>query len=314
MEQRSTASTKVAFALVCVTLAVQAYRAATLPVGTGEAYLYDRFVRPSTRQVFASELPDGNVLYCVLEKRSVGLFHVSPFAVRLPSLVFGVLFFFAVWRLARVSLGEGWKSPVAMAVFAAISLIWGWFARADGTGTALALFACAAWLAVVRQHLNLIGICLGLSITSDTKLWIPALAFGLTVLVLRRRWWEWIDRVAVPAAVAVVILLAIPASHFHAPAERPRELTRAQAMHLRSALDALRADAGTRPIRIAAAVVAEPIVNFYRAEHRANNWERASLEDSTGNFDYYVVRAGGAVRAGQSVYRNGDFAVLRAPF
>src|ERR1035438_6029642 len=92
MAQRSTASIKVALAVLAAVFAVEVYRAAARPIGNDEAYLYDRFVRPTARQVLASELPDRDVLYSLLEKRSVGLFHVSPFSVRLPSLLFAILY------------------------------------------------------------------------------------------------------------------------------------------------------------------------------------------------------------------------------
>jgi hypothetical protein len=313
MEQRYTLLIKIAFAVVLVVLVVQVYRAATLPVGSGEAYLYDRFVRPSTGQVLASELPDRDVLYSLLEKRSVGLFHVSPFSVRLPGFLFGVLYLVAVWRIAGSMLGSGWRFLAVVAAAAALPLRWDWFVRAEGTGAALALLVCAAWLAVERRYLNLIGICLGLSLTAQIGFAIPAMALALSILALRRSWWEWIDRVAIPAVAVVVILLAVPASHARAPAENPPELTAGQASQLQSALDALRDDAGTKPIRIATFPAAEPIVNFYRAQHRANNWERVLRENVAGHFDYYLIPAADSARAGELVYGDAYFVVVRAP-
>ena len=313
MEQRFMPSSKLALAVVVAALAMQVYRAATIPIGTGEAYLYDRFVRPTTVQVLAAELADREVLYSLLEKRSVGLFHVSPFSVRLPGLLFGVLYMIAVWRLARLALGAGWRFAALVLVAAVAPTLGDWFARAHGSGAALALLLCAAWLAVERRYLNLVGICLGLSLTAQIGFAIPALALALSILALRKKWWEWIDRVAIPAVVVPVILLAVPASHAHAPADNPPELSGRQAAHLESALDALRADAGTKPIRIATVPAAEPIVNFYRAQHRANHWERASRDDAAGQSDYYVLPTSGGARAGHLVYRDADFAVVRAP-
>ncbi|HUB82869.1 MAG TPA: hypothetical protein VMB03_28920 [Bryobacteraceae bacterium] len=292
-------------------LALQVHRAATAPVSTGEAYLYDRFVRPATREVLAAGLPDRDVLYSLLEKRSVGLLHVSPFSVRLPSLLFGILALFAVWRLAMRGFKTAWGG-VILALAAATSWAGGWFVKADGTGAAMALLVCAVWLAWERRYLNLIGICLGLSIAAKVGFWLPALFLALAILWYWKQWWEWIDRVAIPASVVVVILLAVPASHAGAPAENPPQLAGGQTAHLRSALDALRADAGTKPIRIATVPSAEPIVNFYRAQHRANNWQRALLAGSAGHFDYYLIPSGDSVRAGELVYRDADFAVVRA--
>src|ERR1039458_966059 len=101
MGPRYIASTKLACVFLAGIFAVQAYQAASQPINTREAYIYDQFVRPTIRQVLAGELPERDVLYTLLEKRSVGLFHVSPFSVRLPSLLFGVLYLWAVWQLAR---------------------------------------------------------------------------------------------------------------------------------------------------------------------------------------------------------------------
>src|ERR1017187_1874537 len=137
MVSRYTASTKVGLALLAAIFALQAYQSASRPISPVEAYGYDRFVRPTTRQVLARELPNRDVLYSLLEKRSVGLFHVSPFSVRLPGMLFGVLYLWSVWQLARLILGSGWLFLGAIALAGAAALGWGWFGRADGAGTAL---------------------------------------------------------------------------------------------------------------------------------------------------------------------------------
>jgi hypothetical protein len=304
-------------ALLAAIFAIQVYWAAARPIGTGEAYLYDRFVRPTTRQVLASELPDRDVLYSLLEKRSVGLFHVSPFAVRLPSLLFGILYLVSVWQVAQLVLPPGRWFLLSIVLAGAIPLRGGWFARADGNGAALALLVCAVWLAVERRYLNLIGICLGLSIAANTGFAIPALAIALAILALQRRWSEWVDRVAIPTVVVAVIFLVLPLSHAHASAESTPELTDRQAIDLQSALAALASRAGLAPIRIGAVPAAEPVVNFYRAQHRAGNWERASLDYSSEHFDYYVLWATGAGWAEQRhlivVHRDADFVVAQGP-
>lgn len=311
MELHYTASTKAAFGLVLAILAIQFYRAVTLPIGAGEAYLYDRFVRPTTRQVLASELPDRDVLYSLLEKRSVGLFHVSPLSVRLPGLLFGVLFLAAVWRLARLGFGDSWKFPVA--VFLATAISSRWFVRADGAGAALALLVCAVCLTLQTRYLNWIGICIGLSITAETDYALAAIALSLLILAFRARWWDWIDHVAIPAVVVVAVLLAIPASHAHAPRENVAPFMEREAAGVQSALEALRADAGMKPIRVATVPSIEPLVNFYRAQHRANNW-RATRRDQSGHFDYYLLPVADSAPAGKLVYQDGEFVVVRASF
>jgi hypothetical protein len=310
MEPRYTISSKIAIACLAAIFAVQVYRAATRPIGRGEAYLYDRFVRPSTRQVLASELLDRDVLYSLLEKRSVGLFHVSPFSVRLPALLFGLFYLWSVWLLAR-------RFAVVTVVVGAIPLIWELFARADGIGVALALCAGAIWLAAERKHMNLIGICLGLSIAANIAFSIPAVVLALAILVIQRRWNDWTNHVLIPCAVVVLIFLVLPLSHAHASAENRPELTTGQAVHLETALQALRASAGSKHIRVGAISAVEPVVNFYRAQHRATAWERAESNYDSEHFDYYLISAAEAGWAQErhliEVYRDTDFLLVRRP-
>jgi 4-amino-4-deoxy-L-arabinose transferase-like glycosyltransferase len=234
------------------------------------------------------------------------LFHVSPFAVRLPSLLFGALYLVAVWQLAG-------RLSVWFLAAGTLPLFWDWFSRADGTGAAVALLLCAIWLAIERRNLNLIGICLGLSAAAQTDFAIPAAVVALAILAFWRRWSDWIDRVLIPASVVALILLVLPLTHAYAPEARTPELTASQAAHLQSALEALRIGAGSDFIRIGATPTAEPVVNFYRAQHRADNWERARRDDSSEHFDYYLFPAVEASAADQRhlivIYRDADFAV-----
>ena len=306
MAQLYTVSIRVAMAALFAVFAMQVYRAATRPIGAGEAYLYDRFVRPTTRQVLASELPDRDVLYCLLEKRSVGLFHVSPFAVRLPSLLFAMLYLLGVWQLSQ-------RFSAWCLTAAALPLFLDWFWRANGAGAAVALLLGAIWLAVDGRYLNLIGICLGLSVASQTSFAIPAAVVALAILAFWRNWSDWTDRVLIPAVGVAAILLILPLTHAHKLEEGTPELTASQAVHLQSALQALRVGTGSNRIRIAATPAVEPVVNFYRAQHRAGNWELARGDDSSEHFDYYLFPAAEAAAAAQRhlivIYRDTDFVV-----
>jgi len=314
MESRFTVWTSLAAAFLTAILGAQIYQAATRPIGSGEAYLYDRFVRPTARQVLSSELPDRDVLYTLLEKRSVGLFHVSPFSVRLPGLLFGILYLWSVWQITRLILGAGWLSLGGLVVAVAVPFGCGWFARADGPGIALALAVCALWLVLDRKNLTLAGACLGLSVAARLDFAIPV-AVVVVALLAGRRWTDWTDRILVPAAVVAMIFLALPLSHAHAAAEVTPELTESQAIYLQSALEALRANAGAEHIRIGASPSAEPVVNFYRAQHRATSWERAQRDYSSEHFDYYLLstdESGWLLHRDLSVlYRDGDFVLAR---
>ena len=307
MELRYTVLTRLVLALFIAVFGLQVYRAITRPIGVGEAFLYDRFVRPTARQVWESELPNHDVLYGLLEKRSVGLFHVSPFAVRLPSLLFGILYLAVVWKLTR-----RWR---VVLLLGGIPIVWEGFAHADGTGAAVALCLCGVALAIDGKHLKWIGILLGLSIAANTMFALPVAAVAVLLLVVKRQWTEWCDTVLIPAAVTALIVLVLPVSHAHSASGTRGELSEEQAKHLERALDALRSAAGREPVRIAAAAAAEPVVNFYRAQHRATTWERAASDDPSQHFDYYLFVAAGAPPIEQRhlvvVYRDADFVLAR---
>lgn len=309
MARRYTASIRLAFILVAVVFAIQVYQAARRPIGSREACLYDRFVRPTTRQVLASELLDRDVLYALLEKRSVGLFHVSPFSVRLPALLFGILYLWSAWQLARRFLGDGWWFLAALTVAAVVPLAWGGFARAEGGGAALALALCAVC------YLNLAGIFLGLSIAARMSFTIQAALLALAILAVQRRWTVWVDRVLIPAIVVAVIFLVLPLSHAHAGAESIPELTDRQAADLQSTLRVLRATAGTEPVSIGASPAVEPVANFYRAEYRATQWLHIKKTTPSEHFDYYLIQTTGAGLVGERhlvvLHRDGDFLLAR---
>ncbi len=298
MERRSIVLTKLALGAI---FAVQIYQAATRPISSGEAYIYDRFVRPPLHQVLVQELPDRDVLYALLEKRAVGLFHVSPFSVRIPSLPFGLLYLWCIWQISR-------PFPIAAVFGAAVPLAFGWFAQGDGTGAAVALMVCAIRLAIDRK---MAGVCLGLAVAARLDFAIPAAIVAVGILTIQRDWNDWTDRVLIPGAVVSLMILVLPLSHAHAAAESTPELTPSQAAHLQSALSVLRASAGTKPVRIAATPAAEPVVNFDRARWRANTWERAVRTEPGEGFDYYLLPASREEWSRERhlivLYRDGDF-------
>jgi hypothetical protein len=314
MESHFTVSTKLALAFLGAVFAAQVYQAATRQIGSGEAYLYDRFVRPTTREILASELPDRDVLYSLMEKRSVGLFHVSPFAVRLPGVLFGLLYLWSIWRIARRVLGVGGRFLGLLVLGAGAPLWYGWFSRADGSGTALALVACGVCLAIAPKKLNLAGACFGLAVAARLDFAIPAAVAGLAS-VAGKRWTDWTDRVVVPAVVVAVIFLVLPLSHAHRAPEITLELTEGQAIDLHSTLEVLRADAGVEHIRIGASPSAEPVVNFYRAQHRATTWERAVRDYASQQFDYYLLSTRDSGWLSQRhvlvLHRDADFVLAR---
>jgi hypothetical protein len=220
-----------------------------------------------------------------------------------------------VWRLARRLFGAGWLFLVAVIVADGLPFWLGWFSRADGWGVGLALTACAAWATVEGKYFNLIGVCLGLSITAETAFAIPAAILALAILGVWRRWNDWTNRVLIPAVVVAWVFLVLPLSHAQAGEAKTPELTDGQAVQLQSALAALRSSAGAEHVRIGTSPQVEPIVNFYRAQHRASTWERAEPDYWSEHFDYYLLsRSDAGWVSGRHLtvlYQDADFVVAR---
>lgn len=322
MGPRYTASTNLLLALLAAIFAVEVYQSATHPIRPVEAYTYDRFVRPTARHVLDQELPNRDVLYTLLEKRSVGLFRVSPFSVRLPGLLFAILYLGSVWRLGRRAFGTGWLFFAAVALAGLFSLWWGGFTRAQGQGAGLALQVCSTQLAlsVKPRNLNLAGAFLGLSVAASLDFAVPAAALALGFLAVDRRLVLWTDRILIPALVVALVFLVLPLSHAHAASEVPPDLAASPA----SVIRALRLSAGNNRVRIGASPGIEPILNFYRAQHRltawdrVERWDRAARNPAAGDFDYYLLTKADAGLVDQGhlivLYWDADFVLARRSY
>ena len=301
MTPRYTVLTKAVLAVFAAVLAVQAYRSATAAIRPDEAYLYDRFVRPTARQIWLQELPNRDVLFTFLEKRTVGMLHVSPFSVRVPSLLFLALYLWSAWQLARLLTDREWIHLGLVSVAAGLCLWGGWFTWANGIGAAIALQLSAVRFAVdylklndsvTSDRLNRSGCCLGLSVAARWEFAGAAMALALVlllVLAVQGKLWLWAERFLISACIAVLIPLVLPLSHAHATPEWIGSLNSGKAAELQSALDVLRTNAGTLPAHIGASAAAEPIANFYRAQHRLITWSRVDSGLESGSFDYYLL-------------------------
>src|ERR1039458_7338631 len=96
-----TRAARLALAVIVAVFTGEAWLAAVRPVTPAEALAYDRFVRPPMSETLHQPSRNPDVLYTLLEKRSVGLFRVSEFSIRLPAVLAGGLYLWAIWRLSR---------------------------------------------------------------------------------------------------------------------------------------------------------------------------------------------------------------------
>ena len=300
MEPLSTRSTKLALAAIVAVFAGEAWLAAVRPITPAEALAYDRFVRPTLRETFHQPSRNPDVLYTLLEKRSVGLFRVSEFSIRLPVLLAGGLYLWASWRLCRRSL--------LVVPLAVVPLAWQCFSTANGLGLAVAL---AAWaLAAVPKKLNWAAVYLGLAVAAHLPFAIPAMILAAIIVWRNFRWDRAVEGFLIPALVTSFILLVLPLSLAPDTPSVPPELTSAEVNGVRAAVEVLRREWGTKPIRVGTSAAVAPVLSFYRSRFRLASWQ---FSDAAA--DYYVLpdSAAGLAGHGQLVvlYRDGGIVLAR---
>ena len=231
MERDSTASTKTARALLWAVFGTNVYRAATQSITTDEAFTYSHFVHPRWSALLGSYDANNHVLNTLLAKIGLTALPLTEFALRLPSLLCGGLYLWAVWRLARRTFGNGALFLAAVALLALNPLVLDYLSAARGYGMALALWTWALnfmleYLAPPpaggrEDALNLAGLCLGLSLAANLSFAYPAVALAAVfwVTLARRKQAPAIlvaERFLATAIGAAFLLLALPMAHAEA--------------------------------------------------------------------------------------------------
>jgi len=269
--------------------AAQAWFAATRPITAAEALVFDRFVRPPLGETLHQPSGNGDVLYTLLEKRSIGLFHVSEFSLRLPALLAGAFYLWLVWRKGRY--------PLLMLALAAAPLASQCFSTASGLGLALSL---AAWAMAGAEdgRLNRAGLFLGLAVAAHFAFLAWAIALG-GIAVWRilqsnpsrteqSNWRLAVERFLIPAVTVCFMFLVLPLSLAPDSPSVPPELGAGGINSVRTAVDVVRQVSGARPIRIASSPAISPVLSFYRARFRMGN--RQTGDDAP---DYYLQTEAG---------------------
>jgi len=224
MEPGSTVSIKAARTLLLALFAVTVYRAATQSITPPEAATYNRFVGPNLQEALALTTSNNHVLNTLLARISTSIFHLTDLSLRLPGLLGGALYFWAVFRLARRTFGNGPLFLAAVALLSLNPLVLDYLSMARGYGLALAFWMWALALMleylesnqiVSGRNLNLAGMCLGLSIAANLAFLVPAAALAATFSFQPapnqsgRRFQDfWL-----PAFIAAFLILVIPANH-----------------------------------------------------------------------------------------------------
>jgi uncharacterized membrane protein len=207
--------------------AANVYRAATQSITTDEAFTYGQFVRPSLKQTLSIYDANNHVLNTLLAKASVTALPLSEFSLRLPSLLFGGLYFWAVYRLARRAFGSGVFFVMAVLLLSLNPLVLDYLSAARGCGMALALWMWALEFLLEyldrapggsRRLLNRAGFCLGLAVAANLAFAFPVAALGgafcLTAII--RRWTPpatLAEQFGVPVILVAFLIAVLPVSH-----------------------------------------------------------------------------------------------------
>ena len=148
----------------------------------GEALNYTGFIGPPWTEALGHFDANNHVLNTLLVRISTSRFHLTELSLRLPSLLAGVFYLWAVFRMARRRFGDGMMFLFVTALLTLNPVIVDAMSEARGYGMALACWMWALELILESvesfsaQKLNLAGLCLGLSVAASLAFAAPAAA------------------------------------------------------------------------------------------------------------------------------------------
>jgi hypothetical protein len=173
-------------------LGLSAWRAATQSITIDEAFTFNRYLHGPWSLIYGPyDDTNNHFLYTILAKLSISALGLSEFAMRLPSVLAGLILFTALMRLLALLVpGRDWGSRIvrwiAYATLALHPLLMDMTIAARGYGLALAFYFCAVLFTAQGRHL-LAGILLGLSMAANLSLVFPVCALLITCILLSIR-------------------------------------------------------------------------------------------------------------------------------
>ncbi len=190
-----------ALVLLGALLATNFYRAATQSLVHDEALSWQWYLSGPASAIFQSYTANNHFLATVLFRVSTTLFGPSEFAMRLPTVLAGAWFFWTVFRLCALVLGDGWLFLLGCAALTLNPLLLDFLVAARGYGLAMAglFWALYQMLSCFHDrsngvdgrllHKRLWKAALGCSIAVATNLTflmpVVILAAAFCVLILR---------------------------------------------------------------------------------------------------------------------------------
>jgi hypothetical protein len=180
-------------ALLVILFAVCVFRAFTQCITYDEALTWDEYLNGPFSWIFHKYDANHHFLNTLLMGLSIRLFGLSEWSMRLPALAGAALYFASCYRLARTAFGDGASMLLAVALLTLNPVVLDFMVAARGYGLALALWTCAASVALdafSRQsfpprQMALAGAALALSVTANLVYVIPVSALaGMIFFVL----------------------------------------------------------------------------------------------------------------------------------
>ncbi|MGB6944447.1 MAG: hypothetical protein WBE37_18760, partial [Bryobacteraceae bacterium] len=123
-----------ALLLFSVLLAANIYRAATQSFVHDEALTWQYYLSGPASDIFHTFTANNHFLATVLFKISITLFGTSEFAIRLPTVLAGAWFYWTVFRLCGMVLGDGWLFLTGCGALTLNPLLLDFFVAARGYG------------------------------------------------------------------------------------------------------------------------------------------------------------------------------------
>jgi len=228
--------------LLAVLFVTNVYRAATQSISHDEGTMFEWFLSGSWGQVLNFEHGNHHVLTDLLAKLMITVFGASAFTLRIPSLLGGLLYFCAIFRLSRLLFGEAFVFLLSVALLSLNPFVLDYLSCSRGYGLALGLFFYALYQVILylndwperpdstgsKRLFRKAGIALGLSIGANPIMIFPggALLGSFFVMLLGDRlvrrserantrqsiqpWRQALLHLALPASAVGVFVLTLP--------------------------------------------------------------------------------------------------------
>ncbi|HTW67062.1 MAG TPA: hypothetical protein VME17_20725 [Bryobacteraceae bacterium] len=188
-----------ALVLLAGLLATNVYRAATQSIAHDEALTWQVYLSGPASTMFHYYDANNHFLATVLFRISTTLFGNSELAMRLPTLLAGAWFFWTVFRLCALVLGDGWLFLVGCAALTLNPILLDFLVAARGYGLAIAglfwaLYQMLTWFnergtvpdVQLRKRLWKAAFGCSIAVAANLTLLMPAFVVAVAFCIMLR--------------------------------------------------------------------------------------------------------------------------------